>query len=197
MREDLRIFPNSLTVVGGEARVAAYSLIHKLEWPHGYVPRDLDYVREASEEERTENKVGILYNETLSKEGKHVDSMVVSSLEDYFAGIDQHTNGVAVVNNKFLKITDEALRCFTEKQTRLNLDHPRLAKGGVSFWEYLALRACVQTGWDVRRNKQYHRHHSCNLHASIYQQLDYFSLKENWWWDTYCLKMRQVKSGNH
>jgi hypothetical protein len=194
LTENLRVFPNGLNVVGGEARVAAYCLVHGQEWPSTYVARDLDYVRVATPEEADGN-VGILWNEKSTEEGKHIDSMAISSLSDYFSQIDQHTNGVAILDNQYLKITDEALRCFLEKKTRLNLEHPRLRT--VSFWEYLALRACIQTGWDVRYHKQYYRHKACKLHSSIAKQLDYSSLKQNWYWSTYCHKMEQIKTGKH
>ena len=195
--QHLRRFPSDLNVVGGEARVAAWCLIHQEDWPNTYVPRDFDYTRIASEEEAN-GDVGILWNETAkTREGKHIDCMVVSSLEDHFAEVDQHTNAVTVVNNHYLAITEEAISCYLSKRTKLNLEHPRLSKDGVSFWEYLALRACIQTGWDIRYCKQYYRHAACKLHASIYKQLDYSSLKYHWYFKAYCFKMEQVKSGKH
>ena len=195
--DHLRRFPQGKIVVGGEARVAAYCLVHGQEWPRGYVPRDLDYLKLATAAEADGN-VGILWNDKASAaDGKHVDSMVVSSLEDYFNQIDQHTNACAVIENQCLAITKEALFCFANKETRLNLEHPGLSKGGVAFWEYLALRACIQAGWDVRYCLQYRRHAACKLHSSIERQLDYSSLKQNWYWSTYCYKMEQIKTGKH
>ena len=195
--QHLRVFPNDLNVVGGEARVAAYCYLHSQEWPATYIPRDLDYIRVADTDE-ADGTSGILWNEKAEDaEGKHIDSMVVSSLEDYFNQIDQHTNACAVLQNQHLAITKEAISCFLNKETRLNLEHPRLSRGGVAFWEYLALRACIQTGWDARYHKQYHRHAACRLHSSISRQLDYTSLRQSWYWITYCNKMDQVKSGNH
>jgi hypothetical protein len=194
--DHLRRFPQGKIVVGGEARVAVDCLLHSKEWPATYIPRDFDYIRVADTDE-ADGTSGILWNEkSEDAEGKHVDSMVVSSLEDYFNQIDQHTNACAVTNNK-LSITKEALFCFANKETRLNLEHPGLSKGGVAFWEYLALRACIQTGWDVRYCLQYRRHAACKLHSSIAKQLDYSSLKQNWYWSTYCHKMEQIKTGKH
>mgnify|MGYP007078950207 CR=1 FL=1 len=191
----LRRFPEERVVVGGEARVAAYCLVHRQEWPASYTPRDLDYLRIATPEEADGN-VGILRNEvTTCGEGKHVDSMVVSSIEDWLLGLDTITNGVWVENNSVLKMTGEALLCYVKNEIRLNFQNPKLKGGG--FWEYLALRACVQAGYDVRTLTTHHRHGACKLHASIWKPLNYERLVRHWYWPKYCSKMEQVKTGKH
>lgn len=192
IHNNLRRFPENEVVIGGEARLLAYCLIHKLEWPRGYTPRDEDYLVE----DPSSQKKGILRNEGgPTASGKVVDRLVVSSLEDYFGQIDLHTNAVAVVYNHTLKITHEALKCFLEKEVRMNLTHPKLKS--VSYWEYLALRACVQTGWDVEGQRYHQRAGACRLHRSVKYQLDPASLRDNWYWPTYLRKLAQVKTGKH
>jgi len=189
-------FPSDLAVVGGEARLAAYCLIHKQEWPKSYEPRDLDYLRVANEGENPEGIEGIVKNEATTSGDLVVDRLVVSSLIDYFNQVDQHTNAVVVADGTLI-LTDEALKCFVEKRVRMNLSHPKLLEKGARVWEYLALRACIQVGLDVRTGIRYHRHGACSLHGSIVNNIDYRSLRTNWYWKTYCQKMQQVKSGKH
>jgi len=189
--QHLRRFPANEIVIGGEARLLAFSLIHNLEWPEGYTPRDEDYLLIVPGEEK-----GILRNEGQAvTPDQVVDRLVVTSFENYFDQIDLFTNAVAVVNGSTLKITDEALKCFVEGEVRMNLTHPKLRS--VSYWEYLALRACIQTGYDVVGEKYHHRAGACRLHDSIKNQLDPQSLKDNWYWPTYARKLAQVKTGKH
>ena len=188
---NLRRFPEDEIVIGGEARLLAYCLIHQLDWPEEYTPRDEDYLKVVNGEEK-----GILRNEgEVLAPDQVVDRLVVTSFENYFEQIDLHTNAVAVVDNSTLKITQEALKCFIEGEVRMNLEHPRL--WGVSWWEYFALRACIQTGWDVEEKKYHTRAGACRLHCSIKNQLDPASLRDNWYWSTYARKLAQVKTGKH
>jgi hypothetical protein len=185
------LFPAEKIVVGGEARVAAYCLIHGQEWPEEYTPRDKDYILIAEEEI---DGTGILSNEVTVEGEKHVDSMVVSSIKDWLRGLDTINNGVWIQEG-VLRITNEALQCYINNETKINLGNPRLKNK--NFWQYLALRACIQSGYDVRTMRTFHRYGACKLHTSIWKPLDYSSLLHHWYWPVYCSKMEQVKTGKH
>lgn len=193
--QNVSVFPQNQTVIGGEARLAAWCLINKQPWPNTYRPRDQDFLREY---EGNPQKRGILFNEGTEDGGFVVDRLVVSSLEDYFYQIDLHTNQVAVVNNEYLKFTEKALKCFARGVVTINWNNPKLKyRPTVSAWEYLALRACIQTGWDVSWQAYWPRAGACKLHPRIKKQLDQNSLAEHWYWEMYQKKLAQIKTGLH
>jgi hypothetical protein len=185
----LRVFPEDEIVVGGQARLAVYCLVNKRSWPKDYTPRDKDYLQVAP----FSFEKGIIGNNGSDS----VDRLIVSSIEDYFDQIDLHTNSCAIENNSILICTDEALKCFVTNKVRMNRKNPGLMTWKVSAWEYIALRACVQTGWSIEDQMYYPRHGALMLHRSIKAQLYKRDLRQNWYWPTYVSKMLHIKTGKH
>tara|TARA_Y100000592_G_scaffold64853_1_gene100935 strand:+ start:823 stop:1410 length:588 start_codon:yes stop_codon:yes gene_type:complete len=176
-----------LFLVGGQARVILFCLIHKTPYPSNYKPRDEDWMAVVGGE-----KVGIVGNK--GKVG--CDILLVSSLEDYFDGIDLFTNQVAIKGNT-LYTTKKCLDCFVSGVVRINPFHPKITLGGFNGWQYLAMRACIQTGYDVDSKTYYYREAALKLSSFIACQLNPTSLRTHWYYKTYRYKMEQIRLGNH
>ena len=175
-----------LFLIGGQARVILSCLINKTPYPKDYKPRDEDWMVAIGGE-----KIGIVGN--VGKVG--CDILLVSSLEDYFSLIDLITNQVAIKGD-VLYVTKRCLQCFLDGVVRINPYHPKLYSGGVSGWEYLAMRACIQTGYDLEMGKYHYRAGALKLERYIKERVS-GRLSCHWYYKVYRYKMNQIREGNH
>ena len=176
---------SKLFLVGGQARVILSCLINKTPYPSNYKPRDEDWMAVVGGE-----KVGIVGNK--GKVG--CDILLVSSLEDYFCLIDLYTNQVAIKGD-VLYVTMQCLWCHVDNVVRINPYHPKLHTG-VSGWEYLAMRACIQTGYDLEVGKYHYRAGALGLERYIKERVS-GHLSCHWYYKVYRYKMNQIREGNH
>lgn len=172
-------------VVGGQARVAAYCLFTGAQWPEGYRPRDQDYlILDPS----------IPYGQLRGEGLPGLDVLAAKSFHSYCHQLDLTSNGV-MVREGVLYMDNLAREAFLSGEVGLRYDNPAF-KRGVSGFEYLCLRAAVQTGWDVRVGAYHPRAGALALDTEILAGL--VGIEEtHWYWETYVRKLEQVKSGNH
>lgn len=173
-------------IVGGEARVFLSCLIQKTSYPQNYKPRDKDYLVEIGKGSGIVDNVGC----------DGLDILLVSSLEDYFEKIDLYSNQVAIKNG-ILYTTIKCLECFVDGKVKINANHSKIATNGRNGWQYLALRACIQCGYDVERGLYLPRESALQIGNNIAMGVNPCFIWGHWYYPTYKWKMDQIKNGNH
>lgn len=173
-------------IVGGEARVFLSCLIQKTPYPQQYKPRDKDYLVEVGRGSGIVDNVGCV----------GFDILLVSSLEDYFAEIDLYSNQVAVKDG-ILYTTMKCLECFVKGKVQINPNHSKITKNGRNGWQYLALRACIQSGYDIEGGDYLPRQSALKLSKAISTGLNPCFIQHHWYYPTYQWKLTQIKNGNH
>lgn len=179
-------------IAGGQARLALWCHLNGIEIPSTYTPRDIDYVSIAGSFHTYKEK-GILLNRGTSKSG--IDDMLISSIWDYFNGVDLITNQV-IIKNETIYTTQEAIDCFKQGLIKIN-PHQLNESTKVDHYDYLLLRACIQAGYDIYEGYYHHRHGACKLPDHMISFLDEDALDNHWYIHIYNKKMIQIKGGNH
>ena len=180
-------------IAGGQARLALWCHLNGIKIPSTYTPRDIDYVKVAN---NSSSRKGIIY----SLGSDDVDELTISSISEYFERVDLVTNQVLLEGNT-IYTTQEAINCF--KQGFVKINPWQLGnKMTVDHYDYLLLRACIQTGYDIYEGCYHYRHGACKLPDEMIASLLFNSpspedLQNHWYSGTYEKKLEQIKGGNH
>lgn len=178
-------FPSGVAVVGGMARVAAWCLLSGEEWPEGYEPRDQDYLA---------FDPSVPFGELRGECTAGVDRLVARNFHSYCAQLDLTSNGV-MVKEGVLHMDEEAYQAFSSGLVGIRSGNAAL-KRGVSGFEYLCLRAAVQTGYDLALGVYHPRAGALKLDHYTIQCLRAIR-PDHWYMGTYHQKIEQIKSGKH
>jgi hypothetical protein len=179
-------FDSSRIIVGGEARLALWCHLKEERWPQGYSPRDHDYLvisREKSSPARG-----------LPRRGE-TDLIKAPSILSYFENIDLITNQVAVFRNRIVT-TEGCVACFRRGSTVINGNHKKLALNGPSYFSFLLLRACIQTGFFIPDKVYLPRAGALKLPLAYEAEASRIH-DSHWYWERYRLKMQMIASGSH
>ena len=177
--------PNKI-VVGGEARLALWCHLKGEGWPEGYSARDHDYLVISREKSRPVSG--------LPRRGE-TDLIQAPSIVHYFRNIDLITNQVVVFRNKIVT-TEGCLACFKRGSTLINGSNKKLALNGVVYFQYLLLRACVQTGFFIPDKVYLPRAGALKLPLAYEAEASTVG-DSHWYWERYRLKMQMIASGSH
>jgi hypothetical protein len=183
-------YSNRKAITGGQARLVLFCHLNDIPFPEGYCPRDVDYIK--VQPSHSGRHRGIIKN---MSEKKGEDYLLVSSLWDYFYRIDLITNQV-VFQGKTLYTTEECIDAFRSGIVPIN--NWKLEKDETSInYDFLVLRACIQTGYSIEQQKYHHRYGSLKLSKEM-EKNSLLITQEHWYWKTYQRKMNQIKNnGNH
>lgn len=178
--------PAGRIVVGGEARLALWCYLNGKEWPEEYTPRDYDYLV-------------ITYKKSnpsrgIPKRGE-TDFIKAPSVIHYFRNIDLLTNQVAVYKQKIVTTTD-CVRCFRNGTLLVNPNNKKLALKGQSYFLFLLMRACIQTGFSIEKKEYLPRVGALKLPVAYEKEALRVS-KKHWYWERYWHKMLQIATGAH
>ena len=182
-------YSNRKAITGGQARLVLFCHLNDIPFPEGYSPRDIDYI--AVKPDPSGKKRGIIKN--ISKK-KREDYLLVSSYWDYFYKIDLITNQV-ILKGKKLYTTKECINAF--KNGIVPINNWKLEKNKTSInYDFLVLRACIQTGYDIEAQKYRHRYGSLKLSKEM-ERNSHLIREDHWYWKTYQKKIKQIRNGNH
>jgi hypothetical protein len=177
--EIARLFEADKITVGGKARVAAYCLAKRVDWPQGYEARDNDFL--VFDQEEAERRAG-----------EEDDYIWAPSVEAYFHAIDLVTNAVAVENGNLI-VSKQAWQAFSETGiVEISLPEGRELN---ELW-YLALRGAIQTGYDIYKREYLPRAGALKLSNEIVELLEVVP-KNHYYMVIYNYKMAQIRSGHH